>query len=94
MADIYRALSDATRRRILDLLAQRDGMTLFEICSRLIDEGTGSSRQAISQHLSVLEESGLLATERVGRTKVHHFTPEPLREITRRWPLDRQDESS
>jgi len=42
----------------------------------------------------VLEESGLLATERVGRTKVHHFTPEPLREITRRWPLDRQDESS
>jgi len=58
VADIYRALSDATRRRILDLLAERDGMTLFEICSRLFDEGTGSSRQAISQHLSVLEESG------------------------------------
>lgn len=91
MTDIYRALADATRRRILDLLADRDGMTLFEICTRLIEEGTHSSRQAVSQHLGVLEGAGLVRSGRVGRTKVHHFTPEPLREITRRWPLERQD---
>jgi DNA-binding transcriptional ArsR family regulator len=88
VADVFQALSDATRRQILDLLAQRDGATLFEICGRLAAEGVGSSRQAISQHLGVLEASGLVRTARVGRTKVHHLDTAPLREITRRWPIE------
>ena len=84
---LFRALADPTRRIILDELAERDGQSLFEICSRLaMRHGIGSSRQAISQHLALLEAAGLIHTERAGRTKLHQLTTEPLREITQRWP--------
>ena len=90
VGDVFRALADPTRRWILDELAIRDGLTLFEICSRLIMlHGSTSSRQAVSQHLAVLEEAGLVTSHRVGRTKVHHLNTEPLRSIVERWPLDR-----
>ena len=83
---LFRALSDATRRIILDELAQRDGQSLFEICTRLaMRHDIGSSRQAISQHLALLEAAGLIRTERSGRTKLHHLTTAPLEEITHRW---------
>jgi DNA-binding transcriptional ArsR family regulator len=92
MADVYRALDDETRRLILDELASRDGQSLFEICTALtMNHHVGSTRQAISQHLSVLEDAGLVATERRGRTKLHFFNPEPLEAITRRWPTTRKD---
>ena len=92
MADVFKALDDETRRLILDELALRDGQSLFEICTTLtMRHGVTSSRQAISQHLAVLEDAGLVATERVGRTKLHHFTPEPLAEIARRWPTSRKE---
>lgn len=85
---LFRALADATRRIILDELAQRDGQSLFEICTRLaMRHGIGSSRQAISQHLALLEAAGLLRTEKTGRTKLHHLTTGPLGEIARRWPI-------
>jgi len=87
VADVFRALDDETRRLILDELAARDGQSLFEICTVLtVRHGIGSSRQAISQHLAVLEEAGLVTTQRQGRTKLHHFDPAPLAAITRRWP--------
>jgi DNA-binding transcriptional ArsR family regulator len=89
MTDVYRALADATRRTILDELAKREGQSLFEICSRLaMAHGITSSRQAVSQHLTVLEEVGLVRTERQGRTKLHWFDPTPLRAILERWPID------
>jgi DNA-binding transcriptional ArsR family regulator len=89
MADVYRALDDATRRLILDGLAARDGQTLFEICSLLATGwGIASTRQAISQHLAVLEDAGLLRTEWRGRSKFHYFDRTPLAEITGRWPPD------
>lgn len=87
MGDIYRALADQTRRTILDELTDRDGQTLFEICGRLtMKHGIGASRQAISQHLDVLEEAGLIRTSRSGRYKFHSIDPSPLREIGDRWP--------
>ena len=87
MGDVYRALADPTRRAILDELTDRDGQTLFELCSRLIARhGIGASRQAISQHIDVLESAGLLRTERSGRYKFHHIDTGPLREIGERWP--------
>ncbi|WP_106210920.1 ArsR/SmtB family transcription factor [Glaciihabitans tibetensis] len=87
MSDIYRAIADETRRTILDELAERDDQTLFEICSRLATKhGSSSSRQAISQHLEVLEAAGLVHSERRGRYKVHTLDTAPLQEITRRWP--------
>lgn len=88
MGDVYKALADPTRRAILDELADRDGQTLFEICSRLTSRhGLGSSRQAVSQHLDVLEQAGLVTTRREGRYKFHHLDTTPLREVVGRWPV-------
>jgi DNA-binding transcriptional ArsR family regulator len=91
VGDVFRALADRTRRAILDDLTERDGQTLFEICSRLaMKHGLTSSRQAISQHLDVLEEAGLLTTTREGRYKFHHIDTTPLRTIARRWPIEKE----
>ena len=86
--DVFKALADPTRRTILDELTERDGQTLFELCARLTTKhGMGSSRQAISQHLDVLEAAGLVRTRREGRYKFHDLDTAPLREITDRWPV-------
>jgi DNA-binding transcriptional ArsR family regulator len=87
VGDLYKALADPTRRTILDELTDRDGQTLFEICSRLaMKHRIGASRQAISQHLEVLEEAGLVRTSRSGRYKFHYLDTSPLLEIGDRWP--------
>jgi DNA-binding transcriptional ArsR family regulator len=84
--EVFRALADPTRRKILDELAERDGQTLFEICSRLtMKYQLGSSRQAISQHLEVLSEAGLVTSHREGRYKFHYINTEPLERLTDRW---------
>jgi DNA-binding transcriptional ArsR family regulator len=94
VGDVFKALSDPTRRAILDELVERDGQSLFEICSRLATKhGLASSRQAISQHLDVLEEAQLVWTERSGRYKFHHLNTAPLSEIIARWRLTRKDEA-
>jgi DNA-binding transcriptional ArsR family regulator len=86
--DIYRALADPTRRVLLDELQERNGQTLFELCSRLISRhGLTSSRQAVSQHLDVLEAAGLVRTRREGRYKFHDLDTAPLRTIIERWHL-------
>jgi DNA-binding transcriptional ArsR family regulator len=85
--DVFKALADPTRRTILDELAERDAQTLFELCGRLLmKHGIDSTRQAISQHLDVLEAAGLVRVERNGRYKFHHLDTTPLRGITERWP--------
>jgi DNA-binding transcriptional ArsR family regulator len=85
--DVFKALADPTRRTILDELTERDGQTLFELCSRLlVKHGIDSTRQAISQHLDVLEAAGLVRVKRDGRYKFHHLDTAPLRGITERWP--------
>ena len=86
MDDVFKALSDETRRLILDELATRDEQTLFEICSLLISRhGVNSSRQAISQHLAVLEAAGLITVRWQGRSKLHSLNREPLIDLTKRW---------
>ena len=88
MGDVFKALADPTRRTILDELTERNGQTLFEICSRLATKhGLGSTRQAISQHIEVLEDAGLIESRREGRYKFHDLDTAPLRHITERWPL-------
>ena len=87
MSDVFKALADPTRRAILDELIDHDGQTLFEICARLaMKHGLTSSRQAISQHIDVLEDARLLTTRREGRYKFHHIDPTPLQTIVERWP--------
>jgi DNA-binding transcriptional ArsR family regulator len=86
VSDLFKALADDTRRKILDELIERDGQTLFEICSRLaMKYGLGSSRQAISQHLEVLESAGLVTSRREGRYKFHFINTKPLEQIVDRW---------
>jgi DNA-binding transcriptional ArsR family regulator len=88
VVDVFRAIADPTRRALLDELTERDGQTLFELCSRLaMKHGLAPSRQAISQHLDVLEGAGLVTTRREGRYKFHHLDTSPLREIVERWPV-------
>jgi DNA-binding transcriptional ArsR family regulator len=87
-ADVFKALADATRRAILDELVEREPQTLFELCTRLAAKhGLSSTRQAVSQHLEVLERAGLVRSERRGRYKLHHLDTTPLRAIQRRWPI-------
>ncbi|GAA2358742.1 metalloregulator ArsR/SmtB family transcription factor [Streptomyces cuspidosporus] len=84
--DVFKALADPTRRKILDELTERNGQTLFEICTRLTTKhGLGSSRQAISQHLAVLESAGLVVSRRQGRYKFHDLDTQPLERIVTRW---------
>lgn len=92
---MFKALADPTRRAILDELTERDGQTLFELCSRLSTKhGLGSTRQAVSQHVDVLESAGLVSTQREGRYKFHHLDTAPLRQITDRWSIpDEEDDA-
>ena len=86
MGDVFKALADPTRRKILDELAEREEQTLFELCSRLA--GThrlAMTRQAISQHLEVLEDAGLVNSRRQGRYKFHDLNTRPLEVLTDRW---------
>jgi DNA-binding transcriptional ArsR family regulator len=86
VGDVFKALADPTRRTILDELTDRNGQTLFEICARLATRhGLGSSRQAISQHLEVLEAAALVETRREGRFKFHYINSAPLEPIVTRW---------
>jgi DNA-binding transcriptional ArsR family regulator len=86
MADVFEALAAPARRAILDVLHERDGQTLFEICTRLtMKHNLTLTRQAISQHLDVLEAAGLVSTKREGRYKFHYLDTTPLNVINSRW---------
>jgi DNA-binding transcriptional ArsR family regulator len=86
IGDVFKALADPTRRTILDELAEREGQTLFEICSRLAAKhGLTMTRQAISQHLDLLEDAGLVMTRREGRYKFHDLRTEELTSLLDRW---------
>lgn len=86
MEDVFHALSAPARRLIIDELSERDGQTLFELCSRLtMRHRVNLSRQAVSQHLAVLESAGLLHTRRVGRYKYHDLDLGPLRDAVGGW---------
>ncbi|HXA59129.1 MAG TPA: SRPBCC domain-containing protein [Streptosporangiaceae bacterium] len=80
MAQIFKALADSTRRRLLDRLHADNGQTLGALCRDL-----GITRQGITQHLVVLEAAGLVTTVWRGREKLHYLNPVPLHEIHTRW---------
>jgi DNA-binding transcriptional ArsR family regulator len=77
---LFKALADASRRKLLDLLHARDGRTLNELCQHL-----EMTRQGVTQHLDLLEAANLVASERRGREKLHFLNRAPLREIYERW---------
>jgi DNA-binding transcriptional ArsR family regulator len=86
MSDVFLAIATPARRAILDALVERDGQTLFELCTRLaMNHQMSLTRQAISQHLDVLESAGLVSTVRQGKYKLHYLHTEPLQRILERW---------
>lgn len=83
---IFKALSDSTRRLILDELTERSELTLYELTVCLImKHEIAISRQAIAKHLSVLEEAGLVKSERKGKYRVIIFNNEPLKNLLKGW---------
>ena len=77
---VFKALADPTRRRLLDLLRRDNGQTLTALCA-----GMEMTRQAVTQHLQLLEEANLVAVVWQGREKLHYLNPVPLHEIAARW---------
>jgi DNA-binding transcriptional ArsR family regulator len=77
---VFRALADASRRLLLDRLHASNGQTLTELCEHL-----DMTRQAVTQHLEVLEAANLVTTVWRGREKLHYLNPVPLHEIYERW---------
>jgi DNA-binding transcriptional ArsR family regulator len=77
---VFRALSDRSRRLLLDMLRERNGQTLTELCA-----GLAMARQSVSKHLAVLEGASLVATVRRGREKLHYLNPAPINEVAERW---------
>jgi DNA-binding transcriptional ArsR family regulator len=77
---LFKALADPSRRKLLDLLYASDAQTLRELCEHL-----AMTRQAVTQHLAILEAANLVATRRRGRAKLHFLNPVPLQEIYERW---------
>ena len=86
MIDVFDALAAPARRLILDELSERDGQALYELCARLaMKHDVSLTRQAISQHLDVLEAAGLVRTARQGRYKFHYIDTGPLQQAMERW---------
>src|SRR6201995_226760 len=78
--DVFKALADPTRRRLLDELFAEDGQTLSALEQRL-----PMTRSGVAKHLRVREEAGLVTTRRRGREKLHFLNPVPIREVHDRW---------
>lgn len=80
MDEVFKALADPSRRRLLDSLQARNGQSLRELCAEL-----DMARQSVSKHLAVLEAANLITTRRSGREKLHYLNAEPINAIADRW---------
>ena len=76
---VWKALADPHRRRILDLLRQRAHST-----GDLVEQFE-FSRFAVMKHLTVLVQAGMVLVERRGRQRFNHLNPVPIQQIHRRW---------
>jgi DNA-binding transcriptional ArsR family regulator len=77
---VFKALADASRRKLLDRLRQRNGQTLGELCT-----GLDMTRQAVAKHLRILKKGNLVSWRREGRERLHFINPVPINEIAERW---------
>jgi len=76
MRDVYRAVADPTRRRMLRMLAEVDELPLHEIAAQF-----PMGRTAVAKHLAILKEAGLVIDRKVGRETRYRLNAAPLREI-------------
>ncbi len=80
MDEVFKALADASRRRLLDSLNVRNGQSLRELCA-----GLEMARQSVSKHLALLEAADLVTTVWRGREKLHYLNAAPINAIAERW---------
>lgn len=80
MNDVFKAIADPSRRKLLDKLYVNNGQTLSALCKHL-----DMSRQGVTKHLDILEEANLVVTVWQGREKLHYLNPVPIHEIYKRW---------
>ncbi|MEQ1901463.1 MAG: metalloregulator ArsR/SmtB family transcription factor [Devosia sp.] len=80
MDAVFKALGDPTRRRLLDTLRDRGGLTLTEL-----EAGLGMTRFGVMKHLKVLEAANLVVTRRDGRFKYHYLNALPIQEVADSW---------
>src|SRR5262249_6775072 len=80
MDEVFKALADPSRRRLLDSLNARNGQNLSELC-----EGMNMARQSVTKHLEILEAANLVVTMRRGRERLHYLNAAPIHEISDRW---------
>ena len=77
---VFRALADASRRKLLDKLHRNNGQTLGELC-----QGLNMTRQAVAKHLAILKKANLVSWKREGRARFHFINPVPINDIAERW---------
>ena len=77
---VFKALGDPTRRKLLDLLYEKNGQTLGQLCEQL-----DMTRQSVTQHIGLLEAANLVSTVWRGREKLHFINPVPLHAVYERW---------
>ena len=77
---LFRALADASRRKLLDKLHRKNGQTLGELC-----RGLRMTRQAVAKHLAILKKANLVSWKREGRERFHFINPVPINDIAERW---------
>ncbi len=76
MRDVYSAVADPTRRQLLRLLADADELPLYEMSDRF-----RVGRTAVSKHLAILKEAGLVMDRKIGRETRYQLNAGPLQEI-------------
>ena len=77
---VFVALADEHRRLLLERLRRRNGQSLSRLC-----DGLQISRQAVTKHLGVLEEAGLVVAQKRGRERLHYLNPVPIHAVAMRW---------
>src|SRR5438034_10796656 len=80
MDAIFKALSDPTRRALLDRLRDKGGQTLTEL-----EAGLAMTRFGVMKHLKVLEDARLVVTRKSGRFRYHYLNALPIQEVADRW---------
>ena len=83
MNDLFHALASEPRREMLDIIKDRPGCSVMEVC-RYFDV----SRVAVMKHLAVLEKAGLVISQKTGRTRQMYFNAEPIQLIYERWKTE------
>lgn len=81
---MFKALADPTRRLLLDALFDKGGRTLGEL-EAVVTVRQEMTRFGVAKHLRLLEDAGLVVTEKKGREKLHHLNPVPIRLVHDRW---------